>query len=173
MKTGAVIAKSVENDIKLYIYSGIYAVIVSAMLVIGREMTVYRGFFTPLPKLALRFLGVWLAAFAVTALLWKLLDKINSRRNTTENRINLTISHNIYIYIYSYFVRSRRCGSSTSRARFSGISPCSLPNMSRGRYQEASPFCIRFLSDSLSRWAKPFSAAITGELRLRFLYSLR
>ncbi len=39
MKTDAITAKSIENDIKLYIYSGIYAAIIAAMLVIGREMT--------------------------------------------------------------------------------------------------------------------------------------
>ncbi len=101
MKTGAIIAKSVENDIKLYIYSGIYAAIIAAMLVIGREMTVYRCFFTPPAKLALRFLGVWLAAFAVTALLWKLLDKINSKSKSGKKHSNPAA---IYIFIFCALV---------------------------------------------------------------------
>ncbi len=102
MKTDAITAKSIENDIKLYIYSGIYAAIIAAMLVIGREMTVYRCFFTPLLKLALRFLGVWLVVFAVTALLWKLLNKINFRSNKVEKHSDSAISHNIYIFIFIF-----------------------------------------------------------------------
>ena len=64
-----------KRDIYALVFSGL----ISTMLVLGREMTQYRMLLTPMAKLAVRFVGVWVGLSAVTLGLWRLLELLRFR----------------------------------------------------------------------------------------------
>lgn len=65
--------KPEKRDIYAVIFSGT----VSAMLTLGREMTMCRMFLTPTARLALLFIGTWIGLCAVTLVLWRFLDSLS------------------------------------------------------------------------------------------------
>lgn len=83
------------------IYAVIFSGMISAMLILGREMTQYRMFLTPMAKLAVRFLGLWVVLSAVTIILWRAADSLRFKEPAERKPLRPWV---VFLVLFAGFV---------------------------------------------------------------------